>query len=149
MSYSESFYSSHFQATVSYSGASIPGMSAESRSDNSAIDDFGLSKNRPAADEITAQLDRLALDEIDRAPEKPFQRLLKVAESRKIIAGLIVEGDKKISVTALGIKICLPRSRAEHLKPRHAISTAERSKSIAFFLNVGLHSFPDSRQVPP
>jgi hypothetical protein len=53
---------------------------------HSAIDPFGLRQNRPAADEIAAAFDRLALDKIDRAPEQEFRRILEVGDRRKIVA---------------------------------------------------------------
>jgi hypothetical protein len=98
-------------------------------------------QDRPTADEIPAHLDRLALDEIDGAPKKPFERVLQVAERRKIVSGDSLEGDKEISVAAVGTEIGSPRSRAEDLQPRHAITTADRRKSVALFVNVSLHGF--------
>jgi hypothetical protein len=41
----------------------------------SVIYRFGLGQDRAAADEVAARIDRLALDEVDRAPEQALQRL--------------------------------------------------------------------------
>src|SRR6478672_3433774 len=106
-------------------GNNMPRRSAASRSGNSAIDGFSLFQDRAAADEIPARLDRLALDEIDRAPKKAFQRVLKIGECRKIVAGGRFEGDEEIGIALIRIETRVTRSRAEDLQPCHAIAAAE------------------------
>jgi len=48
---------------------------------------------------------------------------------------------RKSASLRVGIETNVPRSRAEDLQPRYAILATERGKSIAFFLDVSLHSF--------
>jgi hypothetical protein len=114
---------------------------------NSAIDRFGLPQDCPAADEIPALLDGLALDKIDRAPKKPFQRLPQISKRCKIVPRGVLEGDEEIRIAAAGIEVGAARGRAENFEPRHAVPAAERGKGIVFFLDVSLHGLlPASSQ---
>jgi hypothetical protein len=137
---------------ASRAASSISRRSAASRSDNSAIDGFGFSKNGPAPDEIPAPFNNLPFDKVDRAFEKFFQALLQVHERGKIIPGGRRKGDEEIRIAAIGIKPGAPSCRAEDLKPTHPIAAAERSKSVALLFNFGQHGllpiFEQARPVP-
>src|SRR6266480_2291552 len=89
---------------ASRAASNISRRRAASRWGSSAIDRFGFFQDHPAADEIPARLDRLALDEIDRAPEKPLQPLLQISEGRKIVLGGRLEGDEEVSIAAVRVE---------------------------------------------
>src|SRR5215831_8928548 len=109
------------KACASRAASSISRRSAASRSGNSAIDCFGLVKDRPTTDEIPARLDRLPLDEVDGASEKSFQGLLQIAEYRKIVPGGRLERNEEISIATVRIEVGAARSGAEDLQPRHTV----------------------------
>src|ERR1051326_5632533 len=112
---------------------------AASRAGNSAIDRFGLVEDRAAADEIAARFDRLALDQIDRAAEELFERVLQIGETGEGVARRRLEGDEEIGVAAVAIEVAAAGRGAEDFQPRDAVAPAQLGEGLAFFGDVGLH----------
>src|ERR1700754_357566 len=101
---------------ASFAANSLSSRSAASRSGKSAIDYLGVSQDRLAADEISARLHRFALDEIDRAPEKLLQLILKFNQCAKIVADSRLECHEKVDIAAGWIEINAARSRTKNLQ---------------------------------
>ena len=96
------------------------------------------SQDSPAADEISARLNRFALDEVDRAPEKFLQLILKLNQCAEIVSDSRLECHEEVGIAAAWIEITTARSRTKDLQAGHAMAAADSGKGIATFDNVSL-----------
>src|ERR1043166_3805580 len=88
---------------------------------------------------IPAVFDRCALDEIDRAPEEPLQRVLQIGKGGEVVDCRGLERDEEIGVAAVTVEVAAPGRGAEDFQPLDAVAPADLGKSLALFRNIRLH----------